>query len=83
MRDLNEENLTEAVLARLNCADERTRTILVKLIKHLHDFIRDLEPTEEEWFKTIDFLTRTGANVYGQKAGVYSAVRCARRFHAR
>ena len=60
MRDLNETNLTEAVLARLNCTDERTRTILVKLIQHVHDFIRDLEPTEEEWFNAIDFLTRTG-----------------------
>jgi protocatechuate 3,4-dioxygenase beta subunit len=60
MKNLNEENLTEAVLARLNCTDERTRSILTKLIKHLHEFIRDVEPTEEEWFKAIDFLTRTG-----------------------
>ena len=60
MNNLNEENLTGAVLARLNCADERTRTILVKLVRHLHDFVRDMEPTEEEWFKAIDFLTRTG-----------------------
>ncbi len=60
MKELNEEDLTEAVLSRLHCADDRTRTILEKLIQHMHDFIRDLEPTEEEWFKAIDFLTRTG-----------------------
>ncbi len=54
------EQFTEMVLARLNCKDERTKAILTKLITHLHDFIRDVEPTEEEWFKAIDFLTRTG-----------------------
>jgi protocatechuate 3,4-dioxygenase beta subunit len=67
MRSLNEENLTEAVMARLNCADERTRTILMKLIRHVHDFVRDLEPTEEEWFKAIDFLTRTGQTCTGKR----------------
>lgn len=48
------------VLARLNCKDERTEAILTKLITHLHNFIRDVEPTEEEWLNAVDFLTRTG-----------------------
>jgi catechol 1,2-dioxygenase len=60
MRNITEANLTEAVLARLNTEDERIREILTKLVLHLHAFIRDLEPTEEEWFKAIDFLTRAG-----------------------
>lgn len=60
MRNLTEENLTDIVLQRLNCSTERDNEILSKLIKHLHAFIRDLEPTEQEWFKAIDFLTRTG-----------------------
>jgi hydroxyquinol 1,2-dioxygenase len=30
------------------------------LIKHLHAFVREIEPTNAEWFKAIDFLTRTG-----------------------
>ena len=54
------DEFTKMVLARLNCNDERTRTILTKLISHLHNFVRDVEPTEEEWFKAVDFLTRTG-----------------------
>jgi hydroxyquinol 1,2-dioxygenase len=54
------ENFTELVLSRLDCKDERTRTILTRLIIHLHDFIRDLKPTEEEWLRAVDFLTRTG-----------------------
>lgn len=60
MRNTTEENLTDAVLARINTDDERMREILTKLVLHLHAFVRDLEPTEEEWFRAIDYLTRTG-----------------------
>jgi protocatechuate 3,4-dioxygenase beta subunit len=54
------ENFTEMVLSRLACEDRRTNEILTKLIVHLHDFVRDVKPSEAEWFKAIDFLTRTG-----------------------
>jgi catechol 1,2-dioxygenase len=60
MRNLTEENLTDIVLERINSDDKRSQEVLTKLIKHLHAFVKDLEPTEEEWFKAIDFLTRTG-----------------------
>lgn len=60
MRNITEDNLADIVLKRLNCDSERNDEILSKLIKHIHAFIKDLEPTEEEWFKAIDFLTRTG-----------------------
>ena len=30
------------------------------LIKHLHAFVREVEPSGAEWFAAIDFLTRTG-----------------------
>jgi hydroxyquinol 1,2-dioxygenase len=30
------------------------------LIKHLHGFVRDIEPTQAEWSTAIDWLTRTG-----------------------
>jgi protocatechuate 3,4-dioxygenase beta subunit len=61
------EKFTEMVLARLDCKDERTRAILSKLIIHLHHFISDLKPTEEEWFRAIDFLTRTGQTCTGKR----------------
>jgi hydroxyquinol 1,2-dioxygenase len=48
------------VLERINSTDERSQEILTKLVKHMHAFIKDLEPTEAEWFQAIDFLTRTG-----------------------
>ena len=60
MRNITEDNLTDAVLARTNIEDGRTKEFLDKLIKHVHAFVRDFEPTEAEWFTAIDFLTRTG-----------------------
>ena len=60
MHNLTEENLTEAVLQKINAEDPRTQAVIASLIKHLHAFIREVEPTEEEWLKGIDFLTRTG-----------------------
>lgn len=61
MRNFNEENITEAVLRRLaECRDARTRDISDALVRHLHAFIREIEPTQEEWEQGIAFLTRTG-----------------------
>ncbi len=60
MRNLTEENVTEAVLEQIRAKDPRTQQIVTSLIKHLHAFVREVEPTELEWFKGIEFLTRTG-----------------------
>src|SRR5512134_2561612 len=61
MRNLTEQNLTEAVLAKLEGAtDPRFKQIMTSLIKHLHAFVREVELTEAEWFAGIQFLTATG-----------------------
>ena len=61
MRNLTEHNLTDAVLARLQeCHDPRLKQVMSSLIKHLHAFVRDIEPTPEEWMAGIQFLTATG-----------------------
>jgi hydroxyquinol 1,2-dioxygenase len=61
MRDLNEANLTDAVLAKLTAApNARFKQIMTSLIRHLHEFVREVELTEEEWFSGIQFLTATG-----------------------
>src|SRR5512136_2556146 len=58
---VNEKNLTDVVLERWkNIPDPRLKQIMQSLIKHLHGFVRDIEPTEAEWAAAIDFLTRTG-----------------------
>jgi hydroxyquinol 1,2-dioxygenase len=40
--------------------DARTHQISAALVRHLHAFIREVEPTFAEWEAGIDFLTRTG-----------------------
>src|SRR5579872_7411646 len=58
---LADEDLTQAVLATFsNSTSERFQQIMQSLIKHMHAFIKEVGLTEEEWFKGIDFLTRTG-----------------------
>jgi hydroxyquinol 1,2-dioxygenase len=61
MRNANEENLTDAVLAKLEGArDPRFKEVMTSLIRHLHGFIRETELTEKEWLTAIQFLTATG-----------------------
>src|SRR5215467_16087728 len=61
MRQFTEENLTEAVVARLaNVKDARFKQIMTSCIRHLHAFAREVQLTEEEWFEGIKFLTAVG-----------------------
>lgn len=60
-RDFDEHTITEAVIARFaDTPDDRLKTILTSLVRHAHDFVRDVELTEAEWLAAITFLTRTG-----------------------
>ena len=62
MRDFTIENLTEIVLEEYGSKtkDPRFNKIVTSLISHLHDFVKDVELTEKEWFEAIMFLTKTG-----------------------
>ena len=61
MRDFDETNITAAVIEQFGAAtDPRLKRIMTSLVQHLHDFVRDAEPTFEEWSCAIDYLTRTG-----------------------
>jgi hydroxyquinol 1,2-dioxygenase len=61
MLNLNEQNITQAVIARLaEMPDNRLKEIFVNLIQHLHAFARETKLTENEWKQGIDFLTETG-----------------------
>lgn len=61
MRDLNDETITEEVVAKVTQAgSDREKQINEAIVRHLHAFCRDIEPTEEEWTQAIDFLTRCG-----------------------
>ena len=61
MRNLTEDNITDAAIATMeNASDPRLKQVMTSLIKHLHGFIRDVEPSEEEWLAGIKFLTEVG-----------------------
>src|SRR5690349_3269824 len=61
MRNLNEANLTEAVVASMSDAgDSRFKEIMTSLVRHLHAFIRETKLTEDEWLTGIQFLTAVG-----------------------
>jgi hydroxyquinol 1,2-dioxygenase len=61
MRNLNQDTVTQAVLARLaTTPDPRLKEILTSLVQHLHSFAREVKLTEAEWLAGIQFLTATG-----------------------
>ena len=61
MRNIDEDTITQAVVASFaQCPDQRLRAIMTSLVQHLHAFARDVQLTEEEWFKAISFLTAVG-----------------------
>src|SRR5690242_18076525 len=40
--------------------DARLHEVMTALVRHLHDFAREVRLTEEEWFAAIRFLTEAG-----------------------
>ncbi|MGW3407766.1 intradiol ring-cleavage dioxygenase [Streptomyces sp. NPDC000888] len=50
----------EVVDSLQRTADPRLRELLSALTRHLHAFVRETEPTMEEWERAIGFLTATG-----------------------
>lgn len=56
-----EQELVDRVLASFEqCTDPRLREVMRALVRHLHDFLREVRLSEEEWWRTIEFLTATG-----------------------
>jgi len=56
-----EDDITREALARFEkTPDPRLREIMLSLVRHLHGFVKDVQLTEAEWFKAIEFLTATG-----------------------
>lgn len=61
MRNVNERNITDAVVAGIAaCPDPRLKEILTSLVRHLHGFVRETGLSEAEWLRGIEFLTATG-----------------------
>ncbi|WP_033295856.1 intradiol ring-cleavage dioxygenase [Amycolatopsis jejuensis] len=60
--ELFTENRSAEVVAAsfADTPDTRLRGILTSLVRHLHDFVKDVELTTDEWAAAIGFLTETG-----------------------
>lgn len=55
------DTITDAATARWGTAhDPRTGEVLTALVRHLHDFAREVRLTEAEWMAAIRWLTATG-----------------------
>jgi hydroxyquinol 1,2-dioxygenase len=56
-----EEELIQTVVDSFdNAPEDRLRSVMQALVRHLHAFIRDVRLTEEEWNAAISFLTACG-----------------------
>ena len=61
IRRFSEKKLTGEVLQRIrNTKNPRLKQVMASFIRHMHALVRDVKPTQEEWFKGIQFLTDTG-----------------------
>lgn len=56
-----EENSADVVAGRnKNAGNERLKEVMEIITRHLHAAIKEMEPTQEEWFAGIQYLTATG-----------------------
>ncbi|WP_170429495.1 intradiol ring-cleavage dioxygenase [Ruegeria arenilitoris] len=56
-----EENSAEVVAARnKNAESERLKEVMEVITRKLHEAVKEIEPTQEEWFEAIMFLTKVG-----------------------
>lgn len=59
--DTTPEQATDAVVALFaDTPDPRLRESLVSLVRHLHGWVREINPSMGEWEVAIDYLTRVG-----------------------
>ena len=61
MELVTEDNITDLAVARWATArDPRLAEVMTALVRHLHDFAREVRLTEDEWMTAVQWLTRTG-----------------------
>jgi protocatechuate 3,4-dioxygenase beta subunit len=56
-----EETSVEVVTARnASAKDARLKQVMEVITRKLHEAVKEIEPTQDEWFQAIQFLTKTG-----------------------
>ena len=61
MRAINHNTITDAVIEQMSgTPNPRLKQIMESLVRHLHDFAREVDLTPQEWLEGITFLTAVG-----------------------
>ncbi|MEP2782469.1 MAG: dioxygenase [Pseudoruegeria sp.] len=61
MRDVTKDNITDVFMGYISKdTDPRLQEIMGSLVRHLHDFAREVNLTHEEWSTGIAFLENAG-----------------------
>lgn len=61
MRTVTKDNITEIFAAYFSeDADPRTREVLLAMTRHMHNFIREVNLTHDEWRKGLELLEWSG-----------------------
>jgi len=61
MRAIDHNTITDAALEQMSSTpDPRLKQIMESLVKHLHEFAREVDLTPDEWIQGIGFLTAVG-----------------------
>ena len=61
MQLVTEDNITELAVERWATAgDPRLSELMTSLVRHLHEFAREVRLTEDEWMAAMRWLTRAG-----------------------
>ncbi|GLZ47081.1 6-chlorohydroxyquinol-1,2-dioxygenase [Actinomycetospora sp. NBRC 106375] len=58
--DAELDRLLDEVLASVRAGDARLAEVVRAAVVHLHAFVREVRPTEQEWLAGLAFLARTG-----------------------
>lgn len=57
----DEQSVTPVVMAAMaNTETPRLRTVMAALVRHLHDFLREVRPTDEEFELGLEFIAALG-----------------------
>ena len=61
MQLVTEDNITDLAVERWATAkDPRLAELMTALVRHLHDFAREVRLTEAEWMAAMQWLRKTG-----------------------
>ena len=61
MTTIDHNTITDAALEQMaSTPNPRLKQIMAALVRHLHDFAREVDLTPEEWLEGISFLTAVG-----------------------